>query len=151
MIQLQCGLLGNVMLARTKDTGLVWNSEPWGFNYVWFGTVSRHEWIMVWFGTMGAVHGSVMFGLELKGCKNDGVVWNYIGAVRGSRSCEALGAYLNTPTNSYAQTPHNKLNLRIYYFCICTREYTVHLRSINKNHMPNPPYSTYPLAPLMSK
>ena len=80
---------------------------------------------MVWFGTMGAVHGSVMFGLELKGCKNDGVVWNYIGAVRGSRSCEALGAYLNTPTNSYAQTPHNKLNLRIYYFCICTREYTV--------------------------
>ena len=57
--------------------------------------------MMVWFGTMGA-HDSIMFGLELKGCKNDGLVWKYIGAVRGSRSCEALGAFSKTPTNSHA-------------------------------------------------
>ena len=91
--------------------------------------------MMVWFGTTGA-HDSIMFGLELKGCKNDGLVWKYIGAVRGSRSCEALGAFSKTPTNSHAQTPHNKLNLRKYYFCICTREYTVHLRSLNKTICP---------------
>ena len=69
---------------------LVWNRRD-ARMMVWFGTTGAHDSIMfglellagtnkLWFGLElweQCVGGSIRFGLELKRCKNDGLVWNY--------------------------------------------------------------------------